>query len=43
MVRRCVADHGGREVKALGDGFMIAFNSARKALACPVAVKHALA
>ena len=40
VVRGCVARHGGREVKALGDGFMIAFASARKALACAVAIQQ---
>ena len=42
VVRSCVADHGGREVKALGDGFMIAFTSARRALACAVAIQQAV-
>lgn len=43
IVRRCVAEHDGREVKALGDGFMIAFASARKALSCGRAIQDALA
>src|SRR5207245_3970904 len=42
LVRGCVARHGGREVKALGDGFMIAFASARKGLACAVAIQQAV-
>jgi class 3 adenylate cyclase/tetratricopeptide (TPR) repeat protein len=42
VVRGCVASHGGREVKALGDGFMIAFTSARKALTCAVAIQQAV-
>ena len=42
VVRSCVAAHGGREVKALGDGFMIAFASARRALACAVAIQQAV-
>jgi class 3 adenylate cyclase len=41
LVRGCVAAHGGREVKALGDGFMIAFTSARRGLACAVAIQQA--
>lgn len=42
VVRRCVAAHGGREVKALGDGFMVAFASARKALGCAIAIQQTL-
>jgi class 3 adenylate cyclase/tetratricopeptide (TPR) repeat protein len=41
LVRGCVAEHGGREIKALGDGFMIAFTSARKALTCAIAIQQA--
>ena len=43
VVRACVAAHDGREVKALGDGFMIAFTSVRKALTCAVAIQVGLA
>ncbi len=43
VVRDEVAAHGGVEVKALGDGFMVAFGSARRALACAVAIQRALA
>ena len=42
VVRSCVAEHDGREVKALGDGFMIAFASARKAVSCAVAIQQRL-
>jgi class 3 adenylate cyclase/DNA-binding NarL/FixJ family response regulator len=42
LVRQKVEAHGGREVKALGDGFMVAFASARRALACAVAIQQAL-
>ncbi|MGH8973782.1 MAG: ATP-binding protein, partial [Acidimicrobiia bacterium] len=42
LVRTCVTEHGGREVKALGDGFMIAFSSARRALECAVAIQQAV-
>jgi adenylate cyclase len=41
VVRRCVSAHDGREVKALGDGFMLAF-TVRKALACALAIQQAL-
>jgi DNA-binding SARP family transcriptional activator/class 3 adenylate cyclase len=43
IVRRCVAAHDGWEVKALGDGFMVAFTSVRRALACAVAIQQDLA
>ena len=43
VVRSCVAAHDGREVKALGDGFMIAFTSVRKALSCAQAIQVGLA
>ena len=43
LVREQVADHGGFEVKAQGDGFMLAFASARRALLCAIAVQRALA
>ena len=42
LVRDQVQAHGGREVKTLGDGFMVAFGSARRALACAVAIQRAL-
>ncbi len=42
LVRDHVKAHGGVEVKALGDGFMMAFGSARRALACAVAIQRAL-
>lgn len=41
-VRDCVAAHDGREVKALGDGFMIVFASVRKALTCAMAIQVGL-
>ena len=42
IVRRQVAEHGGYEVKSQGDGFMIAFASARRAIRCAIAVQRAL-
>ena len=42
IVREQVADHGGREVKAMGDGFMIVFPSAGKAVSCAVDIQRKL-
>ena len=38
-VRNCVHDHGGIELKFQGDGFLLAFPSARKALLCAVSLQ----
>jgi eukaryotic-like serine/threonine-protein kinase len=43
IVREHVATHGGFEVKSSGDGFMVAFSSARRGLACAVAIQRGLA
>ncbi len=43
IVREQLKAHGGFEVKSEGDGFMIAFQSAGKALACASAIQRALA
>jgi len=40
IVRGQVVAHGGFEVKSAGDGFMVAFSSARRALLCAVAVQQ---
>ncbi len=42
LVRQQVQEHSGHEVKGLGDGFMVAFASARKAVACAVGIQRAL-
>ena len=41
LIRREVASHGGFEVKSMGDGFMLAFSSARRALGCAMAIQRA--
>jgi class 3 adenylate cyclase len=43
IVRRQLDRHAGQEIKATGDSFMIAFDSARKAVECAVAIQTALA
>jgi eukaryotic-like serine/threonine-protein kinase len=43
IVRHCIGEHGGYEVKSQGDGFMIAYPSARRGLACAVDMQRNLA
>jgi len=43
LLREGIRDHGGTEVKNLGDGLMVAFASASDAVACAVAMQQALA
>jgi len=43
LVRECVQGHGGFEVKALGDGFMVVFTTAHQAVRCAVSIQRALA
>jgi class 3 adenylate cyclase/tetratricopeptide (TPR) repeat protein len=42
LVREQVEAHSGHEVKSLGDGFMVAFASARRAVACAVGIQRAV-
>jgi class 3 adenylate cyclase len=42
IVRECVDDHGGEVVKSQGDGFMVVFASASRALDCAVGLQRAL-
>lgn len=41
IVRAQIKEHQGFEVKSMGDGFMVAFPSARRALNCAVAIQRA--
>jgi len=43
ITREALAEHGGSEVKTMGDGFMASFGSATKALECAIAVQNAFA
>ena len=43
IVRKRVAGHEGSEVKSEGDGFTLAFGSARRALQCAVEIQRAFA
>ena len=42
IVRRMLERHGGVELKAQGDGFMLRFRSVRSAVACTIGVQRAL-
>lgn len=42
-IRRHINEHDGFEVKSQGDGFMVAFASARKAIRCAVAIQREFA
>jgi class 3 adenylate cyclase len=41
IVRDAVARHGGREVSVQGDGFMVAFGGAARALRCAIDIQRA--
>jgi len=43
IVREALRAHGGAEVKAMGDGFMVSFSSATRALECAIAMQRAFA
>ncbi len=43
LIREQLRAHGGFEVKTMGDGFMVAFQSARKGLECAIAIQRAFA
>src|SRR3954467_13848201 len=40
-LRLAIAEHGGHEVKSVGDGLMVTFDSAVAAVRCAVAMQHA--
>jgi class 3 adenylate cyclase len=41
ITRRMLNDHGGDEVKSMGDGFMASFGSVTKAVECAIALQRA--
>jgi class 3 adenylate cyclase len=43
LIREQLAAHDGYEVKTMGDGFMVAFRSAKKGLDCAIAIQRAFA
>ena len=42
ILRDCISLHGGEEVKTIGDAFMVAFGSARRALLCAIAIQQSM-
>jgi class 3 adenylate cyclase len=42
LVRRAMSEHGGTEVKALGDGFMLVFSAAAEGVDAAVAMQQAV-
>ena len=42
VLRSAITAHQGREVKNVGDGLMVAFPSAREAVACAAAMQQAV-
>jgi TPR repeat protein/class 3 adenylate cyclase len=43
IIRREIAGQRGFEVKSMGDGFMVAFSSGRRALLCAIGIQRAFA
>jgi class 3 adenylate cyclase len=43
VTRRLLSEHGGAEVKSLGDGFMASFGSVAKAVECAIALQRSFA
>jgi len=43
IVRERLREHGGTELKSMGDGFMASFPSASRALECAIAIQQAFA
>lgn len=43
MTRRFLSEHGGAEVKSMGDGFLASFGSVAKAVECAISLQRAFA
>jgi DNA-binding NarL/FixJ family response regulator len=42
LVRRELVEHGGREIKTTGDGFLAVFDAPTRAIRCAVEIRHGL-
>jgi class 3 adenylate cyclase len=42
VVREALGAHGGTEIKTMGDGFMVSFPSATRAIECAISIQKAL-
>ncbi|MGH2580151.1 MAG: response regulator, partial [Actinomycetota bacterium] len=42
LIRRALAQHGGREVKTIGDGFLAVFDAPARAIRCAVSIRDEL-
>jgi eukaryotic-like serine/threonine-protein kinase len=42
VIRAAIADYNGREIKTLGDGFMVSFGNAEKAVRCAIQVQRSI-
>jgi class 3 adenylate cyclase len=43
IIRQAIHGHDGREIKAMGDGFLASFTSVTRALECAIAIQRAFA
>jgi class 3 adenylate cyclase len=43
IIRRALSEHGGSEIKTIGDSFMASFSSAQRAIECAIALQRSFA
>ncbi len=43
ILRQCIAKHNGREVKTIGDGFLVEFDASLAAVTCAIEIQTAMA
>jgi adenylate cyclase len=42
IVRKCISDHRGKEVKTMGDAFLVIFDSATDSLECAISIQKSI-